>query len=88
MTAISALELVSYTNTKSVSQKASYSETFVPQSGEQYANLGDEALDADDSQILRLVLNGILKTVMTFLLRSSKLIKISVEVTVVEDPPL
>lgn len=37
-----------YKPQESVSLYASYSETFVPQSGEQYANLGDEALDADE----------------------------------------
>ncbi|MGC6423971.1 MAG: TonB-dependent receptor [Lentimonas sp.] len=32
---------------ENISIYASYSETFVPQSGEQYANLGDEGLDPD-----------------------------------------
>lgn len=37
-----------YKPQESVSLYASYSETFVPQSGEQYANLGKDALDADE----------------------------------------
>ena len=37
-----------YKPQESVSLYTSYSETFVPQSGEQYANLGDDALDADE----------------------------------------
>ena len=37
-----------YKPQESVSLYASYSETFVPQSGEQYANLGKYALDADE----------------------------------------
>ena len=37
-----------YKPQESVSLYASYSETFIPQSGEQYANLGKDALDADE----------------------------------------
>lgn len=37
-----------YKPLEDISIYASYSETFVPQSGEQYANLGDEGLDPDE----------------------------------------
>jgi catecholate siderophore receptor len=37
-----------YKPQENISVYASYSETFVPQSGEQFANLGDEGLDPDE----------------------------------------